>query len=46
MIYQNVMTVEDLTVVGIYEPGILESTLPFNPLFTTLEVLEESRVEL
>ena len=45
MIYCRMwMTVEDLTVVGIYEPWDFGNpTLPFNPLFTTLEVLEESQ---
>ena len=45
MIYCRMwMTVEDLKVVGIYEPWDFGNpTLPFNPLFTTLQVLEESQ---
>ena len=44
MIYcRMVMNVEDLTVVGIYEPWDLGNpTLPFNPIFTTWEVLDET----
>ena len=38
------MTVENLTVMGIYEPWDFGNpTLPFNPLFTTWEVLDESQ---
>ncbi len=45
MIYCRMwMTVENLTVMGIYEPWDLGNpTLPFNPIFTTWEVLEESQ---
>ncbi len=45
MIYCRMwMTVENLTVLGIYEPWDLGNpTLPFNPIFTTWEVLEESQ---
>lgn len=45
MIYCRMwMTVENLTVVGIYEPWDFGNpTLPFNPLFTTWDVLEESQ---
>lgn len=45
MIYCRMwMTVEDLTVVGIYEPWDFGNpTLPFNPIFTTWEVLDESQ---
>ena len=45
MIYCRMwMTVEDLEVVGIYEPWDFGNpTLPFNPLFTTWDVLEESQ---
>ena len=45
MIYCRMwMTVENLTVMGIYEPWDFGNpTLPFNPLFTTWEVLEESQ---
>tara|TARA_Y100000766_G_scaffold80137_1_gene68115 strand:+ start:10922 stop:14539 length:3618 start_codon:yes stop_codon:yes gene_type:complete len=47
MIYCRMwMTVENLTVMGIYEPWDLGNpTLPFNPIFTTWEVLEESQRE-
>ena len=43
MIYCRMwMTVENLTVMGIYEPWDFGNpTLPFNPIFTTWEVLEE-----
>lgn len=45
MIYCRMwMTVENLTVMGIYEPWDFGNpTLPFNPIFTTWEVLEESQ---
>ena len=45
MIYCRMwMTVEDLTVMGIYEPWDFGNpTLPFNPIFTTWEVLDESQ---
>ena len=45
MIYCRMwMTVEELKVVGIYEPWDFGNpTLPFNPIFTTLEVLDESQ---
>ena len=45
MIYCRMwMTVEDLEVVGIYEPWDFGNpTLPFNPIFTTWEVLDESQ---
>ena len=45
MIYCRMwMTVEDLKVVGIYEPWDFGNpTLPFNPIFTTWEVLDESQ---
>ena len=45
MIYCRMwMTVENLTVMGIYEPWDLGNpTLPFNPIFTTWEVLEEEQ---
>ena len=45
MIYCRMwMTVEDLTVVGIYEPWDFGNpTLPFNPIFTTWKLLEESQ---
>ena len=40
------MTVENLTVLGIYEPWDFGNpTLPFNPIFTTWETLEESQRE-
>ena len=40
------MTVENLTVMGIYEPWDFGNpTLPFNPIFTTWEVLEEPQRE-
>ena len=44
MIYcRMMMTVENMTVMGIYEPWDLGNpTLPFNPIFTTWEVLDES----
>jgi len=44
MIYCRMwMTVENLTVMGIYEPWPFGNpTLPFNPIFTTWEALEES----
>ncbi|MDA8639122.1 FtsX-like permease family protein [Candidatus Poseidonia alphae] len=44
MIYCRMsMTIENLTVMGIYEPWDFGNpTLPFNPIFTTWEVLEES----
>ncbi|MEC7168739.1 MAG: ABC transporter permease, partial [Candidatus Thermoplasmatota archaeon] len=47
MIYCRMwMTVENLTVMGIYEPWDFGNpTLPFNPIFTTWEVLEESQRE-
>ena len=38
------MTVENLTVLGVYEPWDFGNpTLPFNPIFTTWEVLDESQ---
>tara|TARA_B100000700_G_scaffold53032_1_gene56448 strand:- start:2089 stop:5706 length:3618 start_codon:yes stop_codon:yes gene_type:complete len=38
------MTVENLTVMGIYEPWAFGNpTLPFNPIFSTWEVLDESQ---
>ena len=37
------MTVENLTVMESMNHGILVSTLPFNPIFTTWEVLDESQ---
>ena len=38
------MTVENLTVMGIYEPWDFGNpTLPFNPIFSTWEVLEEEQ---
>ena len=38
------MTVENLTVMGIYEPWDFGNpTLPFNPIFSTWEVLDESQ---
>jgi len=45
MIYCRMwMTVENLTVMGIYEPWPFGNpTLPFNPIFTTWEALEESQ---
>ena len=45
MIYCRMwMTVENLTVMGIYEPWDFGNpTLPFNPIFTTWEALEESQ---
>ncbi len=45
MIYCRMwMTVENLTVMGIYEPWAFGNpTLPFNPIFTTWEVLDESQ---
>ena len=45
MIYCRMwMTVEELKVVGIYEPWDFGNpTLPFNPIFTTWEVLDESQ---
>ena len=45
MIYCRMwMTVEDLKVVGIYEPWDFGNpTLPFNPIFTTWKVLDESQ---
>jgi len=45
MIYCRMwMTVENLTVMGVYEPWDFGNpTLPFNPIFTTWEVLEESQ---
>ncbi|MGB1792759.1 MAG: FtsX-like permease family protein [Candidatus Poseidoniaceae archaeon] len=45
MIYCRMwMTVENLTVMGIYEPWDFGNpTLPFNPIFTTWEVLEEAQ---
>ena len=45
MIYCRMwMTVEDLTVLGIYEPWDFGNpTLPFNPIFTTWKVLDESQ---
>ena len=45
MIYCRMwMTVENLTVMGIYEPWDFGNpTLPFNPIFTTWETLEESQ---
>ena len=45
MIYCRIwMTVENLTVLGIYEPWPLGNpTLPFNPLFSTWEVLTEEQ---
>ena len=45
MIYCRMwMTVENLTVMGIYEPWDFGNpTLPFNPIFTTWEVLDESQ---
>jgi len=45
MIYCRMwMTVENLTVLGIYEPWDFGNpTLPFNPIFTTWEVLDESQ---
>ena len=45
MIYCRMwMTVENLTVLGIYEPWDFGNpTLPFNPLFTTWKVLDESQ---
>ena len=47
MIYCRMwMTVENLTVMGIYEPWDFGNpTLPFNPIFTTWEVLEEPQRE-
>ncbi len=44
MIYcRMIMTVENLTVMGIYEPWDFGNpTLAFNPIFTTWEVLDES----
>ena len=44
MIYcRMMMNVENLTVLGIYEPWDLGNpTLPFNPIFTTWEVLDET----
>tara|TARA_Y100000994_G_scaffold249338_1_gene260462 strand:- start:764 stop:4384 length:3621 start_codon:yes stop_codon:yes gene_type:complete len=45
MIYCRMwMTVENLTVMGIYEPWDFGNpTLPFNPIFTTWETLDESQ---
>ena len=45
MIYCRMwMTVENLTVMGIYEPWDFGNpTLPFNPIFSTWEVLEEEQ---
>ena len=45
MIYCRMwMTVENLTVMGIYEPWDFGNpTLPFNPIFTTWEILDESQ---
>ena len=45
MIYcRMLMTVENLTVMGIYEPWDFGNpTLPFNPIFSTWEVLEEEQ---
>jgi len=45
MIYCRMwMTVENLTVLGIYEPWDFGNpTLPFNPIFTTWKVLDESQ---
>ena len=45
MIYCRMwMTVENLTVLGIYEPWDFGNpTLPFNPIFTTWETLDESQ---
>ena len=45
MIYCRMwMTVENLTVMGIYEPWDFGNpTLPFNPIFTTWEALEEEQ---
>lgn len=45
MIYCRMwMTIEELTVVGIYEPWDFGNpTLPFNPIFTTWKLLEESQ---
>ena len=45
MIYCRMwMTVEDLTVVGIYEPWPFGNpTLPFNPVFSTWDVLSEEQ---
>lgn len=45
MIYCRMwMTVENLTVMGIYEPWDFGNpTLPFNPIFSTWTVLEESQ---
>tara|TARA_A200000113_G_scaffold61159_2_gene52580 strand:+ start:8189 stop:11809 length:3621 start_codon:yes stop_codon:yes gene_type:complete len=47
MIYCRMwMTVENLTVMGIYEPWDFGNpTLPFNPIFTTWEVLDEPQRE-